>query len=108
MECLIVNFVDKIVQFLAQRLHGYTCNRNHFKRDAEEKHLIFPSSLPFLSKNPLFKGVSKDSSLTSSLTYPSHDPSHRHMHKSQSDMPIPFHDAGVLWERWREGNVRDM
>ena len=71
MECLIVNFVDKIVQFLAQRLHGYTCNRNHFKRDAEEKHLIFPSSLPFLSKNPLFKGVSKDSSLTSSLTYPS-------------------------------------
>ena len=29
MECLIVNFVDKIVQFLAQRLHGYTCNRNH-------------------------------------------------------------------------------
>ena len=81
MECLIVNFVDKIVQFLAQRLHGYTCNRNHFKRDL----------IPHIS-----------------LTYPSHDPSHRHMHKSQSDMPIPFHDAGVLWERWREGNVRDM
>jgi hypothetical protein len=68
MECLIVNFIDKIVQFLAQRLQGYTCNRNHFKRDAEDM-LVFPSSLPFLSKNPFFKGGSKDSSLTSSLPY---------------------------------------
>ena len=64
-----MNFINKTILFQARRSHGHTCDRDHFKLDAEEKQLIISSSLTFLSKNPLFKGVSKDSSLTSSLTY---------------------------------------
>ena len=59
-----MNFINKTILFQARRSHGHTCDRDHFKRDAEEKQLIISSSLTFLSKNPLFKGVSKDSSLT--------------------------------------------
>ena len=57
--------------FKARRSHGHTCDRDHFKRDAEASSFFRHLSL-LMSKSPLFKEVSRNSPLPSSLLYLSH------------------------------------
>ena len=80
----------------------------------------FPSSLPFLSKNLLFKGALRDSSLPLSLPYPSYHLSHHPSRQVSFRIGIalisyvayykvmPLYVVWVSWERWREWFGRDL
>lgn len=81
--------------------------------------IYFSSSLPFLSKSPLFKETLRDLSLPSSLLYLSCHlslhPSHRAfrislvptLHVAYYEV-VTFGVAQVPWEGWREGYRRDI